>query len=43
MKIIKKFDDLRSGDRLFCVNMDTHEKVLCEVIRKNRISGRLPY
>lgn len=34
MKIIKKFDDLRSGDRLFCVNMDTHEKVLCEVIRK---------
>lgn len=34
MKIIKKFDDLRSGDRLFCVNMETHEKVLCEVIRK---------
>lgn len=34
MKIIKKFDDLRSGDRLFCVNIDTHEKVLCEVIRK---------
>ena len=34
MKIIKKFDDLRGGDRLFCVNMDTHEKVLCEVIRK---------
>lgn len=34
MNIIKKFDDLRSGDRLFCVNMDTHEKVLCEVIRK---------
>lgn len=34
MKIIKKFDDLRSGDRLFCVNMDTHENVLCEVIRK---------
>ena len=34
MKIIKNFDDLRSGDRLFCVNMETHEKVLCEVIRK---------
>lgn len=34
MKIIKTFDDLRSGDRLFCVNMETHEKVLCEVIRK---------
>lgn len=34
MKIIKKFDDLRSGDRLFCVNMETHENVLCEVIRK---------
>lgn len=34
MKIIKKFDNLKSGDRLFCVNMDTHEKVLCEVIRK---------
>ena len=34
MKIIKKFDDLRNGDRLFCINMETHEKVLCEVIRK---------
>ena len=34
MKIIKKFDDLRSGDRLFCVNMETHENVLCEIIRK---------
>ena len=34
MKMIKKFDNLKSGDSLFCINMETHEKVLCEVIRK---------
>ena len=32
--MIKKFDNLKSGDSLFCINMETHEKVLCEVIRK---------